>query len=111
LRILAAAGRGKIDFSQESLQLTDVGWLGMGEHCLHVTAQGLNPGGRPLVSQKLNGGCGKHAFLCVDNQTRITQAGVDCPKMLQVLLLVLAGDDDIVQVAEDERKLICYRLG
>ncbi len=44
----------------------------------------------------------KNAFLCVDDQTRITQPGEDCPQMLQMLLLVLAGDDDAVQVAEDE---------
>jgi hypothetical protein len=96
LRILAAAGRGKIDFSQESLQLTDVGWLGMGEHRLHVAAQGRNASGRHLVAQELDGGLGKHALLSVDDQSCIMQVREKFSQVLQMILLVLAGYDDVV---------------
>ncbi len=54
------------------------------------------------MTQELDGGGGEHALLCVDDQACIVQLREDFPQMLQMLLLISAGDDDVVQVAEDE---------
>ncbi len=85
----------KIDCSQESLQLTDVGGLGVSEHGLHVAAQGLHASGRHLVAQELDGGL-ENALLRVDYQSCITHSRENFSQMLQMLLLVLAGYDDVV---------------
>jgi hypothetical protein len=86
------------------LQLADVCQFWMGEHRQHVAAQGLDAGGRHLVSQELDGGLGEHALLCIDDQACITQAIENFSQMLQMLLLVSAGYDDVVQVAINERE-------
>ncbi len=54
------------------------------------------------MAQELDGGIGEHALLCVDDQACITQARKYFPQMLQMLLLVSAGDDNVVKVAEDK---------
>jgi len=74
----------------------------MGEHRLHMAAQGLDAGGGHLMTQELDGGGGEHALLCVDDQARLAQPRENFSQMLQMLLLVSAGYDDVVQVAEDE---------
>jgi len=56
------------------------------------------------VSQELDGGLGEHALLCIDDQAYITQAIENFSQMLQMLLLVSAGYDDVVQVAINERE-------
>ncbi len=68
----------------------------MGEHRLHVAVQGRNASGRHLVAQELDGGLGKHALLSVDDQSCITQARENFSQMLQMLLLFLAGYDEVV---------------
>ncbi len=56
------------------------------------------------MTQELDGGGGEHALLCVDDQARLAQPRENFSQMLQMLLLVPAGNDDVVQVAEDEGK-------
>ncbi len=53
------------------------------------------------VSQELHGG-GKHALHWVDLQAILLKDGEDLPEMLVVLLQGVAGDDDVIQVAEHE---------
>ncbi len=74
----------------------------MGEHRLHMAAQGLDAGGGHLMTQELDNGGGEHALLCVDDQARLAQPRENFSQMLQMLLFVSAGYDDVVQVAEDE---------
>jgi hypothetical protein len=54
------------------------------------------------VAQELDGGGGENALLCVNHQTRLAQPRENFPQMLQVFLLVPAGYNDVIQVAEDE---------
>jgi hypothetical protein len=54
------------------------------------------------VSQELHGGGGKHALRWVDLQAVLLKDGEDLPEMLVVLLQSVAGDDEVVQVAEHE---------
>jgi hypothetical protein len=55
------------------------------------------------VSQELHGGGGgKHALCWVDQQAILLKDGEDLLEMLVVLLQGVAGDDDVVQVAEQE---------
>ncbi len=54
------------------------------------------------MTQELDGGGGEHALLCIDDQACIAQPRDDFPQTLQMLLLVSAGNDNIVKVSEDE---------
>ncbi len=45
----------------------------MGEHRLHMAAQGLDAGGGHLMTQELDGGGGEHALLRIDDQARLAQ--------------------------------------
>ncbi len=54
------------------------------------------------VSQELHGGVGEHALRWVDLQTILLKDCEDRPEMLVVLLQGVAGDDDVIQVAEHE---------
>jgi hypothetical protein len=54
------------------------------------------------MTQELDGGGGEHALLPVDDQARLAQPRENFSQMIQMLLLVSAGYDDVVQVAEDE---------
>ncbi len=74
----------------------------MGEHRLHVAAQGLDAGGGHLMTKELDGGGGEHALLRVDDQARLAQPREDFSQMLQMFLFISAGYDEVVQVAEDE---------
>ena len=58
------------------------------------------------VSQELHGSGGKHALCWVDLQAFLLKDGEDLPEMLHVLLQAVAGDDDVVQVAEDEGEVL-----
>ena len=58
------------------------------------------------VAQELHGGGGKHALCRVDLQAVLLKDGEDLPEMLHVLLQAVAGDDDVVQVAEDEGQVL-----
>ena len=49
--------------------------------------------------------------LCrVDLQAVLLKDGEDLPEMLDVLLQAVAGDDDVVQVAEDEGEVLEYAV-
>ena len=61
------------------------------------------------VSQELHGGSGEHALCWVDLQANLLKDGEDLPEMLTVLLQGVAGDDDVVQVAEDEGQVLGMR--
>jgi hypothetical protein len=74
----------------------------MGKHRLHVAAQGLDAGGGHLVAQELDGGGGENLLLCVNHQAGLAQPRENYSQMLQVFLLVPAGYNDVIQVAEDE---------
>ncbi len=58
------------------------------------------------VSQELHSGSGKHALRWVDLQAVLLKDGEDLPEMLVVLLQAVAGDDDVVQVAEHEGEVL-----
>ncbi len=68
----------------------------MGEHSLHVAAQGFDAGGGHFMAQELNGGGGEHALLCVNDQARFAQPKENFSQMLQMLLLVPAGYNDVI---------------
>jgi hypothetical protein len=51
------------------------------------------------VSQELHGR-GEHALCQVDLQAVLLKDGEDLPEMLDVLLQAVAGDDDVVLVAD-----------
>jgi hypothetical protein len=54
------------------------------------------------VSQENHGGGGEHALCWVDLQAVLLKDGEDLPEVLGVLLQAVAGDDDVVQVADHE---------
>ncbi len=58
------------------------------------------------VSQELHGGGGEHTLCRVDLQAVLLKDGEDLPEMLDVLLQAVAGDDDVIQVAEDEGEVL-----
>jgi hypothetical protein len=58
------------------------------------------------VSQELHSGGSEHAFCRVDLQAILLKDGEDLPEMLDVLLQAVAGDDDVVQVAEHEGQVL-----
>ena len=62
------------------------------------------------VSQELHGGSGQHALCWVDLQAILLKVGEDLPEMLAVLLQGVAGDDDVVQVAEHEGEVFEYAV-
>ena len=62
------------------------------------------------VSQELHGGGGVYALCRVDLQAVLLKDGKDLPEMLDVLLQAVAGDDDVVQVAEDEGEVFEYAV-
>jgi hypothetical protein len=47
------------------------------------------------VAQELDSSGGEHALLCVDDQTRLAQPRENFSQMLQMLLLIPAGYDDV----------------
>jgi hypothetical protein len=57
------------------------------------------------VSQELHSRGGEHTLCWVDLQAVLLKDGEDLPEMLDVLLQAVAGDDDVVQVAEDEAEV------
>ncbi len=76
----------EVNSAKKGLQLADVGRLRMGEHRLHMAAQGLDAGGGHLMTQELDGGGGEHALLCIDDQARLAQPRENLSQMLQMLL-------------------------
>jgi hypothetical protein len=54
------------------------------------------------VAQELHGG-DKHTLRWVDLHAVLLKDGEDLPQILVVLLQCVAGDDEVVQVAEHER--------
>jgi hypothetical protein len=56
--------------------------------------------------QKLHGGGGEHTLCRVDLQAVLLKDGEELPEMLDVLLQAVAGDDDVVQVAEHKGEVL-----
>ncbi len=54
------------------------------------------------VAQELHSGSGEHALRRVDLQAVLLKDGEDLLEVLVVLLQRVAGDDEVVQVAEHE---------
>ena len=62
------------------------------------------------VAQELDDGGGKHGLCWVNLQAVLLKDGEDLPEMLDVLLQAVAGDDDVLQVAEDEGEVLEYSV-
>jgi hypothetical protein len=78
--------------------------------CLHVPLERPHAVLVYSVSQELHGGGGEYALCRVDLQAALLKDGEDLPEMLDVLLQAVAGDDDVVQVAEHEGEVFEYRM-
>ncbi len=58
------------------------------------------------VAQELYGGGGEHTLCWVDLQAVLLKDGEDLPEMLVMLFQHVAGDDEVVQVAEHEEQVL-----
>ncbi len=58
------------------------------------------------VAQELDGGGSEHALCWVDLQAVLLKDGENLQEMLVMLLQRVAGDDEVVQVAEHEGQVL-----
>ncbi len=58
------------------------------------------------VAQELKGGGGEHALCWIDLQAVLLKDSEDLPEMLVMLLQRVAGDEEVVQVAEHKAQVL-----
>ncbi len=62
------------------------------------------------MAKKLHGGHSKNAILAFDDQSGVAEPMEENPEVLDMVLLWLAGDDDVIQVYEDKVQPTEHRI-
>ena len=96
----------EVNEAKKMLEVLHGGRLGIVNDGLDIRGEGGDARGSNMMAKEIHGRLGKGAFGKVDEKAVGSQNGEKLMKMVKVLLRGGAGHQDIIQVDENERKVM-----